>query len=62
MEIPKYVGALKGKDFLNTQDFSQEEIKRVLDVAEDLKKKFQMLWIGFLVHLRPDHDMRSVGS
>ncbi len=41
MEIPKYVGALKGKDFLNTQDFSQEEIKRVLDAAEDLKKKFK---------------------
>lgn len=39
--MPKYVGALRGKDFLNTQDFAQEEIKRILDAAADLKKKFK---------------------
>jgi ornithine carbamoyltransferase len=31
----------KGKDFLNTQDFTQEELKKLLEVAEDLKKKFK---------------------
>ncbi len=41
MKIPKYVGAFKGKDFLNTQDFSQEEITQVLDAAKDLKEKFK---------------------
>ncbi|MFQ6129905.1 MAG: ornithine carbamoyltransferase [Candidatus Hadarchaeaceae archaeon] len=41
MEIPKYVGAFKGKDFINTQDFSQEEITQVLDAAKDLKEKFK---------------------
>jgi len=39
--VPEYVGALKGKDFLNTQDFSQAEIIQVLDAATDLKKKFK---------------------
>lgn len=41
MKIPRYVGAFKGKDFLNTQDFSQEEITQVLDAAKDLKEKFK---------------------
>jgi len=41
LKIPKYVGALKGKDFLNTQDFSQEEITQVIDAADDLKEKFK---------------------
>jgi ornithine carbamoyltransferase len=41
MKIPNYVGAFKGKDFLNTQDFSQEEITQVLDAAGDLKEKFK---------------------
>jgi ornithine carbamoyltransferase len=41
LELPEYVGAMRGKDFLNTQDFVQEEIRRILDVAEDLKQKFK---------------------
>lgn len=41
MEIPKYVGTFKGRNFLNTQDFSQEEITQVLDAAMDLKEKFK---------------------
>jgi ornithine carbamoyltransferase len=41
LEIPKYVGAMKGRDFLNTQDFTQEEIKHILDAAADLKRKFK---------------------
>lgn len=41
MEIPKYVGAFRGKDLLNTQDFNQEEITQVLDAANDLKEKFK---------------------
>lgn len=41
MKIPKYVGAFKGKDFLNTQDYSQEDITKVLDAAKDLKEKFK---------------------
>jgi ornithine carbamoyltransferase len=32
---------MKGKDFLNTQDFTQEEIKRILDAAADLKRRFK---------------------
>ena len=41
MATPKYVGKMAGKDFLNTQDFSQEEITEILDAAVDLKKKFR---------------------
>lgn len=41
MDIPEYVGAFRGKDFLNTQDFTQDEIKQVLDAAADLKEKFK---------------------
>ncbi|KXB09460.1 ornithine carbamoyltransferase [candidate division MSBL1 archaeon SCGC-AAA833F18] len=40
MSTPKYVGALSGRDVLNTQEFSQEELNQILDAAEDLKKKF----------------------
>ena len=36
-----YVGIWNGKDFLNTNDFSQEEIKRVLNFADDLRKLFR---------------------
>jgi ornithine carbamoyltransferase len=32
---------MAGRDFLNTQDFSQEEIKEILDAAADLKKRFK---------------------
>ena len=41
MKVPSYVGAFKGKDFLNTQDFSQEELSQVLDASFDLQKKFR---------------------
>lgn len=41
MDIPEYVGAFGGKDFLNTQDFNQDEIRQILDAAADLKEKFK---------------------
>ncbi|MBS3815522.1 MAG: ornithine carbamoyltransferase [Hadesarchaea archaeon] len=41
MEVPEYVGALSGKDILNTQELTQEELTQILDAGEDLKKKFQ---------------------
>jgi ornithine carbamoyltransferase len=41
MVVPKFVGAFKGKDFLNTQDFTQDELKQILDAADDLRKKFR---------------------
>jgi N-acetylornithine carbamoyltransferase len=40
-KLPSYVGSLKGKDFVNTQDFSQAQIKKILDAADDLRKKFR---------------------
>ena len=40
MKMPSYVGAFKGKDFLNTQDYTQDELKIVLDAAADLRRKF----------------------
>jgi ornithine carbamoyltransferase len=41
MRTPSYVGELKGKDFLNTQDYSQEQLTHVLDAAADLRAKFR---------------------
>ena len=41
MVVPSYVGSLRGKDFVNTQDFSQAQIKKILDAADDLRKKFR---------------------
>jgi len=41
MSVPSYVGALRGKHFLNTNDYTQEEINTILEAAEDLKKKFR---------------------
>ena len=41
MSLPSYVGLWRGKDFLNTQEFSQEDLLRILDAADDLKKKFK---------------------
>jgi len=38
--LVSFVGLWKGKDFLNTNDFSQEEIKLVLDAADTLRKEF----------------------
>jgi aspartate carbamoyltransferase catalytic subunit len=36
-----FVGAWKGKDFPGTDDFSQEEIKRVLGAADTPRKAFR---------------------
>ncbi len=36
-----FVGLWKGKDFLNTNDFSQEEIRLVLDAADALRKQYR---------------------
>ncbi len=36
-----FVGKWKGKHFLDTDDFSQEEIEQVLDAADDLRKLFR---------------------
>ena len=41
MSIPSYVGSMRGRDFINTNDFTQEEIREILKVAEDLKNKFR---------------------
>ena len=41
MAMPSYVGSFRGKDFLNTQDFTQDELKQILDAADDLRKKFR---------------------
>ena len=41
MATQSYVGSFKGKDFLNTQDFTQDELKQILDAADDLRKKFR---------------------
>lgn len=41
MKSPSYVGSMAGKDFLNTNDFTQERIASVLRAAEDLKVKFR---------------------
>ena len=36
-----FVGVWKGKDFLDTNDFSQEEIRKVLDAADILRERFR---------------------
>jgi N-acetylornithine carbamoyltransferase len=41
MRMASYVGAFRGKDFLNTQDFTQEQLVGVLDAADDLRSKFK---------------------
>ncbi len=39
--LVSFVGKWKGKDFLDTNDFSQEQIKEVLDSADALRKLFR---------------------
>jgi N-acetylornithine carbamoyltransferase len=39
--VPSFVGKWKGKHFLDTNDFSQEQIKEVLDTADVLRKLFR---------------------
>lgn len=41
MSIPSYVGAMRGKHFLNTNDFTQEEIMEILKAASDLRERFR---------------------
>jgi len=36
-----FVGSLAGKDFLSTNDFSQQEINKILDAADTLRKLFR---------------------
>ena len=36
-----FVGLWKGKDFLDTNDFSQDEIRKVLDAADGLRRIFR---------------------
>ena len=38
--MPSFVGLWSGKDFLNTNDFSQDEIKKILDAADSLREQF----------------------
>ncbi len=39
--VVSYVGLYKGRDWINTQDWTQDELKRILDVGLDLKRKFR---------------------
>jgi N-acetylornithine carbamoyltransferase len=39
--LPSFIGVWNGKDFLDTNDFSQEEIKKILDAADTLRKLFR---------------------
>jgi len=36
-----YVGIFKGRDWLETQSWSQEDLKTLIDAAKDLKKKYK---------------------
>jgi N-acetylornithine carbamoyltransferase len=38
--LPSFVGLWSGKDFLSTNDFSQQEINRILDAADILRRLF----------------------
>ncbi|MEM1517594.1 MAG: ornithine carbamoyltransferase [Nitrososphaerota archaeon] len=40
MSVPSYVGSMKGKDFINTNDFTQEEIHAIIKAAMDLREKY----------------------
>lgn len=41
MSTPSYVGRFKGRHFLSTLEWTQEELIEVLKAAEDLKNKFR---------------------
>lgn len=41
MAIPGYIGAFRGRDWINTQDWSREDLDDILEAALDLKKKFK---------------------
>jgi N-acetylornithine carbamoyltransferase len=42
MMLASFVGVWNSKDFLNTNDFSQNEIKNILDAADALRKIFRL--------------------
>jgi len=48
--LVSFVGLWKGKDFLDTNDFSQEQIKLVLDTADTLRR---MYWAHKKHHYLP---------
>ncbi|MHA2026032.1 MAG: N-acetylornithine carbamoyltransferase [Candidatus Thorarchaeota archaeon] len=39
--MTSYVGIFKGRDWLETQSWSQEDLKTLIDAAKDLKKKYK---------------------
>lgn len=39
MKVPGYVGMFEGRDWLTVQDWTQEELKELVKIALDLKKK-----------------------
>ena len=39
--MKSYIGAFKGKDWLETQSWSQEDLKLLIDAAKDLKQKYK---------------------
>ncbi len=41
MSLPSYVGSMRGRDFINTNDFTQEEISEIIKAAMDLREKFR---------------------
>jgi ornithine carbamoyltransferase len=41
MGKPWYVGYWEGKDFLSVKDWTQDDIKKVIEAAVDLKRKFK---------------------
>jgi len=41
LKLVSFVGLWKGKDFLDTNDFSQDQIRAVLDAADALREKFR---------------------
>jgi len=41
LKLVSFVGLWKGKDFLDTNDFSQDQIRAVLDLADALREKFR---------------------
>ncbi|MEM2931654.1 MAG: ornithine carbamoyltransferase [Nitrososphaerota archaeon] len=40
MNVPSYVGSMRGRDFINTNDFTQEEIHAIIKAAMDLREKY----------------------
>lgn len=41
MSLPSFVGEMRGKHFLNTNDFTQDEVARIIDVSFQLEQDFR---------------------